>query len=37
MIFVAITGLLSNILMLQVLGMHGHSHGGHSHGAHGGT
>ena len=36
MIIVAISGLLANVLMLKILGGHGHSHGGHSHGAHDG-
>lgn len=35
MILVAIAGLLANLVMLKILGGHGHSHGGHSHGGHG--
>ena len=36
MIIVAISGLLANVLMVKILGGHGHSHRGHSHGAYDG-
>jgi len=29
MMIVAVAGLISNLVMLKVLGGHGHSHGGH--------
>ena len=32
MIIIACIGFLANLLMLKIMGGHGHSHGGHSHG-----